>query len=492
MLSRNSNNTGSTNWDFKALVENMPIAVMICNIKNFTIDYVNPKSVELLDAIRDVLKVKPENIVGTSIDVFHKNPQHQRNMLADDSHLPHSAIIEVGGQYLDLNISAIYDNKDKYTHAMLSWSIVTDKIEKDRETERLMEMLDNMPINVMTCELKDFKINYVNQTSLNTLKSVEQHLPIKVEQLLGSSIDVFHKAPEHQRRLLADPANLPHKANIKLGDQTLNLSVSAIKDSQGKYLGPMLTWAVITENIRMAENVTKVVEDMTETSQQADDSADNMLEIVNRTQELSSSVSAASEEMSVSIQEISQRITEVSKMSQESAEQAANTDKLVSTLEEAAKKIGNITEVIEEIADKTNLLALNATIEAARAGDAGKGFAVVAAEVKDLAKQTATATTEIQQQINNIQGVTGSVVQAIESIGKSITEFNEIATQIASAVEEQTATTSEVSQSISGVNDAAQQTGEAARNVKGVASKLSDISEMLSTEVNQFMENVKS
>ena len=130
---------------------------------------------------------------------------------------------------------------------------------------------------------------------------------------------------------------------------------------------------------------------------------------------------------------------------------------------------------------KTNLLALNATIEAARAGDAGKGFAVVASEVKSLASQTAKATEEIRAQISEIQGATGQTVEAIRSIGTTIRQMSEIATTIASAVEEQGAATREIA---SNVHQAAQ--------VLGAAGELSKQSETLRRDVDTFLATVRA
>ena len=121
-------------------------------------------------------------------------------------------------------------------------------------------MVDNMPINVITCDPKTFEIDYVNQASIKTSQTLEHLLPIKAVDLMGQCIDVFHKDPSMQRRILGDPRNLPHKANIKVGDETLALDVSAIMDKKGEYLGPMLTWTVITEQIRIAGRVEEVVE----------------------------------------------------------------------------------------------------------------------------------------------------------------------------------------------------------------------------------------
>ncbi len=473
---------------FRSVLETLPVAVMTCRIEDFMIDYVNAKSFELIREIEHVLPITADQLLGACIDVFHKDPSHQRMLLSNPRNLPHQAQITIGGEILDLHIDALHDHNNNYTHAVLSWSVITGKVKTEKETRRLLQMVDKMPLNVMTCDIHDdFKINYVNQTSLDTLKKVEEYLPIKVDDLLGSSVDVFHKTPSHQRNLLSNPANLPHNAHIKVGPEVLSLNVSAIMDEDGSYSGPMLSWSIITDNIRMAENVSEVIEKMAETSNSMDESASQMLGLAENAQELSTGVSSASEELAATIKEISGRINMASEMSLSATEEAKRTDAQVHQLNETASMIGNIITVIQEIAEKTNLLALNATIESARAGEAGKGFAVVAAEVKELAKQTAQSTEEIRQQIDAVQGITKETVESIQSIVKSIESLSEIATEVAAAVEEQSATTAEVSQNISGVSDASRQTGEAARSVSGVTDNLREYSQQLDAEVKNFL-----
>ncbi len=110
---------------------------------------------------------------------------------------------------------------------------------------RITQMVENAPLNLMYTDL-DLKIQYMNPKAQETLKRIEAHLPIKVEQMIGHSIDVFHKMPEHQRKILADPRNLPRSARINVGPELFDLNVSAMFDKGGKYLGPMITWEVVT------------------------------------------------------------------------------------------------------------------------------------------------------------------------------------------------------------------------------------------------------
>jgi methyl-accepting chemotaxis protein len=147
-------------------------------------------------------------------------------------------------------------------------------------------------------------------------------------------------------------------------------------------------------------------------------------------------VASAAEELSASISEIGRKVGESASVASTAVKEAEETRATMRGLAEAATKIGDVLKMIQAVAGQTNLLALNATIEAARAGEAGKGFAVVANEVKSLAAQTATATEEIAGQIKSIQGATREAVAAIEHIGSTIAHINEIATAVASAVEQ--------------------------------------------------------
>ncbi|MEU4420261.1 methyl-accepting chemotaxis protein [Actinoplanes sp. NPDC024001] len=179
-----------------------------------------------------------------------------------------------------------------------------------------------------------------------------------------------------------------------------------------------------------------------------------------------STVSAGSEEMGASIREISQNAAEAAQVATDAVTITAATSLTMNKLGASSTEIGNVIKTITAIAEQTNLLALNATIEAARAGELGKGFAVVASEVKDLAQETARATEDISKRVEAIQTDTGGAVSAIEEISHVIARISDFQTTIASAVEEQTATTAEMNRSVS---EAATGTSEIAENITGVA-----------------------
>lgn len=515
-----SNETEAAGEAYSRMLEQMPINVMACDPKTCVINYVNRTSLETLRKIEHLLPVKADQVLGQTIDIFHQNPSHQRRLLADPRNLPHRALIELGDEKLELLVSPIYNQGGEYISAMVTWSVVTEKLRTEAETIRLTQMVEQMPINVMMCDKTDFKINYLNRKSRETLTSIQHLLPVKADQVLGQTIDIFHKNPLHQRQLLADPSNLPHRAAIRLGDETLNLNVVAIRDKDGGYVGPMVSWAVVTEQVRLARNVMEVVNIVASAATELQTSSQGLSGAAEESSRQAAAVGAASgqtsanvqtvaaatEELSASIGEIGQQVTQSTRVAEKAVAEAESTSSEVKGLAEAAQKIGKVVELIREIASQTNLLALNATIEAARAGEAGKGFAVVASEVKTLANQTAKATEEIAAQITNIQQATGGTVTAIGSIRGTIDEINRIATAIASAIEEQSVATKEiaknvhqaaqgtqdVSTNITGVTHAAAAVGNASNEVQAAASELSKQSEVLRNEAEMFLKDIQA
>jgi methyl-accepting chemotaxis protein len=217
-------------------------------------------------------------------------------------------------------------------------------------------------------------------------------------------------------------------------------------------------------------------------------------------------VAAATEELSASIREIGSQVSDSSRMVAEAVGQAGRANEKIQGLYAAAQKIGDVVQLITDIAGQTNLLALNATIEAARAGEAGKGFAVVASEVKNLANQTAKATEDVGAQIRAIQDATRDSVKEIQAITETIERVNGIASAIASAVEQQGGATTEIARSvqqaaegtgevsanITGVRDAAKMSGGAAKQVLDSIDKLAQNGEILKAQVESFLRDVRA
>ncbi len=286
-------------------------------------------------------------------------------------------------------------------------------------------------------------------------------------------------------RELMNPINatITTLRDIAEGDGDLT---QRLDESRTDELGELSRWFNAFAN-RIHDLICIIMDDahlLTARSTQLKSSADNLAFQVSSSKQQSASVSAAAEEMSVSMQcvsestdsmscsikavaasveEMNSTIRDIAGNAEKSAAVASQAASLVeesneriSALGQSANEIGKVIEVIQEIAEQTNLLALNATIEAARAGDAGKGFSVVATEVKELAKQTASATDDIRARIEAIQGSTSDAVSSIRNISNVIKNVNEVSRSIAAAVEEQSITTRQISENVTQTATAAE------------------------------------
>jgi methyl-accepting chemotaxis protein len=253
------------------------------------------------------------------------------------------------------------------------------------------------------------------------------------------------------------------RSSAELGEleRSLNASIESVGSIIGTVVGSADAVAAASEELSSSSQ--QIAAGAEETSVQAGVVAGAAEEVSRNVQ----TVAAGSEQMGASIREIAHSANEAARVASQAVSMVESTNETVGKLGASSQEIGNVVKVITSIAEQTNLLALNATIEAARAGEAGKGFAVVANEVKELAQETARATEDIARRVEAIQADTGGAVDAIGQISAIIASINDYQLTIASAVEEQTATTNEMSRNVA---EASTGSGEIATNISGVAA----------------------
>ena len=312
---------------------------------------------------------------------------------------------------------------------------------------------------------------------------------------MSRSVQIFRDSMAETERLRDDQEKAKQQAEVNKRQMMNKLADDFEK----------AVMAVVNEVAHSSDEMRNYAQNLTQTADDTNHRAGTVAAASEQAAANVTTVATATEELSASIAEITRQVNDSSTTALAAVDEAKNTNRVVSNMAQATQKIGEVVQLISQIANQTNLLALNATIEAARAGEAGKGFAVVASEVKNLASQTAKATEDITAQIGAIQAVSGDAMKAIEGIGGTIERLSAISSSIAAAVEQQSSATSEISRNvqeaaagtkevssnIGAVTIAASDTGEVASSVLQAATALQGESVRLKTEVESFIAKVR-
>ena len=425
-------------------VDGAMTAIMMID-RDFNITYVNESTNNLLAENESVLReifpgFKASNIVGVNIDVFHKNPAHQRKLLADPNNLPYQTDIQVGPLKFELNVTAIIDVEGHYIGNALEWSSVTDARKKEVEVARLQSAVDGATSNLMLCDA-DLNITYANPAVIKMLANRQTELrkiwpDLDAHNLIGQNIDKFHKRPEHQRALLSDPARLPIRAEMNMSDLAFELNATMIKGPDGEYMGNMVEWKDQTEQKDAEAQIQKLIKDA------ADGRLDSRIQtdeykgfmkglaegvntlmdaIVRPTKEiervmqglaigdLTNSMSedykgefnSMSSAVNESIVNLKNMVTEIlsatgniassaGEIAQGNADLSQRTEEQASSLEETAASMEELTSTVKLNADnarQANQLAAGARIEAETGGQVANKAIVAMAEINSSSKE---------------------------------------------------------------------------------------------------------
>ena len=391
----------------------------------------------------------PDAIIGTCIDVFHKAPSHQRQILADPSRLPYRTDITVGDLKFALNVSAVFDNQRNYVGNVLQWDDVT--------TARLNSgMLAALNRSQAIIEFT------LDGTILNANDNFVNAMGYRLDDIKGRHHRMFMDPSDAARpeyaafweALRRGEYQTGEYKRVASGNRTIwiQASYNPILDGNGRPMKVVKFAVDITATVErrlrnerlsteIEQDLAGIADNISAVSRQASEVAG----AASQTSETIQSVAAAAEELTASINEISSSVASSKKSADEAHKLTQTADASTVALTRTAEQMTGIVELIDDIASQINLLALNATIESARAGEAGRGFAVVAAEVKQLAAQVSSATKTISSEIHGVQSVSAEVVGALKAIQGSVNTISGSIAEVASAVQQQSAATSEIS-----------------------------------------------
>lgn len=348
------------------------------------------------------------------------------------------------------------------------------------ETFRQQQIIDDMPINIILADpSQEFSVFHINKHCRKDF--IRLNIIGEEHDYIG---DIFPQSTIDFHQCISNNKSMPRREVITLNNgrhaekTVLQIMFNAIYNEMGEYIACMIAWTDITDKEHL---VGRFEGSIGAVSQEIETSTENL-------ESKWDSIQTSTGELSLAAREISDRIHGALNIVQSAVSMGEDARSHMTSLSNIAQEATSVVVLIHSIAEKTNLLALNATIESARAGDAGKGFAVVASEVKNLAGQTANAILEINQKITSMQDNAGSSFKMVEKICEVIKEINQISTDIASAVEEQQASTSEILRIIGNNKNPDMATSGSAANL---IVKLKSTSKNLSKECNEFLDKMR-